>query len=522
MKKILLKIFKKNQVEEKLLYEKKKLIIKNFKAITYQIDTKKPEVISIDDCVEELTGYKAEDFIKGDVYWSNIIHEEDLKIFLTEAIKLATRDDYTADIEYRIICKNQKTKWVRDIANSVKINSKKYIIGTIYDISSEKEKEEELLLLKNSINNARVPIFWIGEKGEILFVNKAACQKLEYNEEELLNMTVFDIDPNIKWENWDAHWEKTLEKYSYTFQTTHKTKSGKEFPVEIYVDTIKLKDKYIHSDFVIDISERKAYEKEIINAKEKAEIADRLKTAFLSQMSHEIRTPLQKILGFVSLIKDYLETNTGYIEKEIEEYFALINLSSKRLIRTIDTILNMSEMQLNSYTPIFIECDLHSLLYNIYNNFKFEAELKKLKFNFIVLTNNTTARIDEYSTIQIFENLIDNAIKYTNSGEVKIIIGRDNNNSLYVEIDDTGIGMHEDFIKKLFRPFSQEEIGYKRRYEGLGLGLALVKKYCDLNNASIDIKSAKGEGTTIIITFNSSSGTNLSNTTFHRFEQNRY
>lgn len=488
------------QQKAQLCEERNKLILKNLNGIAYQIDIRNPQIIYMEGNVEELTGYSIDDFVNGKKFWIDIIYSEDVNKFLNEAKNLALSDNYTADNEYRIIHKNGKIVWVRDIAARFNVD-KKIIHGILYNITNYKEKEEKLNLISHSIDNARVPVFWVGSKGEILYANKAACKALEYTEEEILKLTVFDIDPNVKRETWEEHWQKTLEKDSFVFQSIHRSKSGKEYPVEIFVDTIKYKGQYIHTDIVNDISERKKYEQQLIEAKEKAELSDKLKTAFLSQMSHEIRSPLQKILGFVELIKEYIELTNNNIDPEIYEYFTLINLSSRRLIRTIDTILNMSEMHTNSYTPIFIERDLYSLIYDIYQEFKHDASVKKLAFGFDNFTNNSIARIDEYSTIQIFENLIDNAIKYTDKGFVKISLGRDYKNNLYVEISDSGIGMTKEFMNKLFSPFNQEEIGYTRTYEGLGLGLALVKKYCDLNNAIIDVKSEKGVGTTIRVIF---------------------
>lgn len=504
IKNFLRKIFGKEVVLNRgweIFNEKEEFILQCLNGIAYQIDIQESKIISFKGKVEKITEYPIEEFISNKKIWLELIYEEDLKVFLTETKKLITKDNYNADLEYRIVTKHGNIKWVRDIAKNFIIEGRKIICGVLYDITEQKEKDEYLNLIKYSIDNSRIPVFWVGDKGEILYVNKAACQSLEYTEEELLKMTVFDIDPNTDKEKWEKHWQKTLEKKSYVFETQHKSKSGKIFPVEIFVDTIKYKGKYIHTDFVNDITERKNHEKELIEAKRNAEISDNIKTAFLSQMSHEIRTPLQKILGFVSLIKDYLETNIESLDKEIEDYFMLISLSSKRLIRTIDTILNMSEMQTNSYRPIFVERDLYSLLKSIYEDFKQDAELKKLRFSFLNFSNTTIAKIDEYSMIQVFENLIDNAIKYTNNGEVKVMINRDEIKRLYVEISDTGIGMSKEFIVKLFSPFNQEDFGYTRKYDGLGLGLALVKKYCDMNNALIDVKSVKGEGTTIRITF---------------------
>jgi signal transduction histidine kinase len=112
-----------------------------------------------------------------------------------------------------------------------------------------------------------------------------------------------------------------------------------------------------------------------------------------------------------------------------------------------------------------------------------------------------TVKADEYSVNQIFDNLINNAVKYTKEGEVKVKVDSFQNGQVVVDVSDTGIGISEEFLPNLFQPFIQEEQGYTRKYEGNGLGLALVKRYCDMNNAEIQVFSRKGEGTTFRVIF---------------------
>ena len=115
---------------------------------------------------------------------------------------------------------------------------------------------------------------------------------------------------------------------------------------------------------------------------------------------------------------------------------------------------------------------------------------------------NNSIKCDEYSIHQIFSNLIDNAVKYTASGSVIIELRKDKDNKIEVEVKDTGIGISEDYLQNLFLPFSQEEQGYTRKFDGNGLGLALVKKYCELNNIGISVSSKKGTGTSFTLIFN--------------------
>lgn len=239
---------------------------------------------------------------------------------------------------------------------------------------------------------------------------------------------------------------------------------------------------------------------EIIAAKEEAENANKLKTEFLAQMSHEIRTPINTILSFSSLVKSEFQKEAN---EELDEYFISMSNAGKRIIRTIDLILNMSELQTESFKPIKRSINLCSdILGNLLNEYKILAHEKGLKLD---LTNNAkycTVNADEYTMNQIFANLIDNAIKYTVKGEVNIRIYNEDN-FLIICVADTGIGISPEYLERLFTPFLQEDNGYSRKFEGNGLGLSLVKKYCELNDAEIKIESQKGSGTEVFVIFDS-------------------
>lgn len=249
----------------------------------------------------------------------------------------------------------------------------------------------------------------------------------------------------------------------------------------------------------LDINERKLAEEALIKAKEKAEQADKIKTEFLAQVSHEIRTPINIIVSSANLIKDSVY---DLIESEYRQLFSSIDSASYRITRTIDQILNMSELQIGAYQPNYKLVNLKDdILNNLYNEYKNYAENKGLKILLNYKDFDTKIIVDEYCVTQIFANLIDNAIKYTKVGYVEISLYENEKKEKVVEIKDTGIGISEEFLPRLFEPFVQEEQGYSRPYEGNGLGLALVKKYCELNNASISVESKKNVGTKFRVVF---------------------
>ena len=243
--------------------------------------------------------------------------------------------------------------------------------------------------------------------------------------------------------------------------------------------------------------ERENTNKELIRAKDAAEKAERLKSEFLAQISHEIRSPLNVLLNYSQLIKELVGDK---IDAEMFQGFDGMENAGNRIIRTIDLILNLSELQAGSYTVNIRKFDIYTdVVLPLFQEYKKLAQRKNLILNIVRKVEATELSADEYSITQIFANLIDNAIKYTQEGKIEIIVDRNFNNKLFVKVTDTGIGISENYLPTLYSPFSQEEQGYTRSYEGNGLGLALVKKYCELNNAKIFVDSAKGKGTTFTI-----------------------
>lgn len=224
----------------------------------------------------------------------------------------------------------------------------------------------------------------------------------------------------------------------------------------------------------------------------KAEESNRLKSVFLSNLSHEIRTPLNGILGFSEFLKaDNLDTTNK------KKFIDIIIRSGRRLLKTIEDIVEISRFETNQIKVRNAEFDIHKFFQDIYSIWNEDAKEKNIKLfleNKISLTNKTLVA-DETKLQKIIGNIVENAIRYTEEGSVTIKCSIIKNN-LFVEIKDTGIGISPKMHDEIFVRFRQEDEKNSREYDGLGLGLSIVKENVEILGGKINVESAKGVGST--------------------------
>ncbi|HBB90304.1 MAG TPA: hypothetical protein DC042_00875, partial [Bacteroidales bacterium] len=247
-----------------------------------------------------------------------------------------------------------------------------------------------------------------------------------------------------------------------------------------------------------DITEFKQALEGLVAAKESAEQANNLKDYFIANLSHEIRTPLNAIIGFSELLKEEVEEVMPEIS---ERYFPIIKTSSDRLVRTIDMILSLSRLQSGLYVTNPVTLDLDSIIRNLVAEYSLQAKNKNLELTYENTLGEVVLETDEYCVIHSIANVLDNAIKYTYHGFVSLRLYQDKPARIKLDIQDTGVGIKEEYRKRLFEPFSQEDVSFTRKYEGIGLGLSITRKMLDAIGAKINVASTKDIGTTFTLEF---------------------
>ena len=378
-----------------------------------------------------------------------------------------------------------------------------------YELHRERKKAELALIAseekyRSLVENLAIGIYQIAPDGKILEINPAMRRLIGYNTENFKNDYSYEIIK--KYSGWDFYPNHSVRKEF--LERIAKEREIRNVEMQIYDINKKLiwvsitargrfdeNGNLLFIDGVLeDISARKIAEAQLIDAKEKAEEMNRLKSSFLANMSHELRTPMVGILGFSEILSSELEN------EELRNFSISIYKSGKRLLNTLNLILDLSRIEANKQNLVFMEYNLNKLLTDIVADYSILAENKRIYLK-TELKEEVFSFLDDRVFRSIIGNLIDNAIKYTNEGGVTAILGKEIESNIeyaVVKIRDTGIGIPEDYLKTIFDEFRQVSEGWSRSYEGTGLGLTIAKRYTDLLKGIIRVESKLNEGSTFI------------------------
>ena len=355
--------------------------------------------------------------------------------------------------------------------------------------------------------------------------NKKAIAQLEIKQE--LNIKDTEIDILNKHKEYDAYVRKSISLfavlavlisiiifYSYYRKKKHNQLLKKNISKRIKAEKdlrskqleLELEQEFLEQsiwertrELEDEIIERRKFEEKLSAEKIKAETASKAKTTFLANMSHELRNPLLGILGYSDLLKSILED-----EEEREMAEGIYN-SGKRLYNTVSLVLDLARIESDKQEVIIESLDINSELAEIYNSYK-GAVVKndKLELMLSVTDEPNFLNIDKTMFKVIFDNLINNAIKFTDEGKINIETGIEQikgKTVRYISVSDTGIGMNEESIPMIFNEFQQLSEGFTKDYQGSGLGLSVTKKYIEILKGSIEVKSQVGKGTEFKVYF---------------------
>ncbi|WP_051261740.1 ATP-binding protein [Desulfovibrio inopinatus] len=358
-------------------------------------------------------------------------------------------------------------------------------------------KEREQLYHSMFMDQSSVQMLINPETACIHDANNAAEYFYGQSRERLIATPLSNIDIEDE-VNINQFLHLALSKEQTNFQSRHRILDDNIANVEIYTSIIYLDNSpYIYA-LIHDVTAQKEAENKLIESKEAAEVANKTKSEFLATMSHEIRTPLNGIMGMLQLLK------TEINNEEQQEYINVAMNSSKGLLTLINDILDLSRIEAGKIHLQESPFNVTEVIEPMIRIFERDAKKKKLLFDYTLDPNLPRQIIgDEARLRQIIFNLVGNAIRYTESGSVHLFVSRlqhhvDNETFiLYITVSDTGIGISDETLSRVFDVFTQADGSFTRKYGGTGLGLAIVKRLTQMMHGSVSIHSEQGIGTEV-------------------------
>jgi PAS domain S-box-containing protein len=457
---------------------------------------------------KKLLGFEETEFDNKASEWYLRIHPDDVHL-----INQTDRDYIDGTIsshsrEYRIMHKSGFYMWVLDrgmMVSRSKDGKPKRIIGTQSDITERKLAEQAIRFneekYRSIITNMKLGLVEVDNNEIVQFANQSFCEMSGFPLVELIGRKASAV---LKGDNIPEVVRRKTELrkkgISDAYELQVKTKSGHQkwwlvSGAPRYNDNGELVGSIgIH----LDISEQKILENELRSAREQAEFSSQAKQSFLANMSHEIRTPLNAILGMGrQLAKTSLEDQQRFFLKNIND-------ASENLLVIINDILDISKIEAGKLALESIPFRIRAIFQQAVQISRLKAEEKGLSLDCDV--DDSIAQTfmgDPHRLNQVLLNLLSNAIKFTHRGAVKInctlMQQEDKFQQIQISVADSGIGMEQEFMERLFESFMQEDKSVSRKFGGTGLGMSITKHLVTMMSGSITVKSTKNVGTTFFV-----------------------
>lgn len=464
--------------------------------------------VYLNPAAEIITGYRSEE-LENELF-SKVVHPDYHELLRSRAMMRLQDPDHPlapSRYEFKILHKDGSERWIDFTPAVVDFRGSKAILGTCSDITdrilaqqARLESEERYRVLFEAANDAIfvVGLDQYGQPGPVLAANRLVCTRLRYSAEELLSLSPRDFT-HLYDTVYTPEIQRRLEQDGQAvFEVTHRTRDGQLLPVEISTQEFIYEGRRAALCVARDIRERKEAEQQLMEAKRQAEMANQAKSEFLASMSHEIRTPLNGLLGMLQLIR------MGDLDAERSQYLHVAISSGEGLLTIINDILDLSKIEAGKFELVPVTFDIHTLVHSVVDIFQFPVESKG-----VVLCSEIAEEVpqfvlaDQVRLRQVMYNLVGNAVKFTNSGKIRLALdvltqeGR--RIELELKVKDTGVGIRKDQQEGLFEPFVQASSSPKVRATGTGLGLSIVKRIVGFMGGDVRLVSGVGQGTTVTV-----------------------
>jgi len=504
---------KKNERAMRLTQERLNLSLEGSNLALWDWDIIDDQIYLSDRWSLMMGGQREETLLSNEQLF-NLMHPQDqpsVKANLGSVLKGET-EFYS--MEFRIKRNNGDWAWVHTHGKVVERDATGRAIrmtGTNADITERKQAEESLhkseTRLRTLYDSTSDALMLLDENG-YFDCNKATLQMFGCSsQEEFYSKHPADFSPDKQPDGMDSVMLSSqkifmaMENGSVRFEWVHKrADNGRIFDAEVLLNGMKLDGKTVLQATVRDITERKRAEVELLQAKEAAEQAARVKSDFLANMSHEIRTPMNGIIGMTELALD------TELTPEQREYLSLVKSSSDSLLHIVNDILDFSKIESGKLHIENIEFSLEHTLRDTMKSLAVRAHQKNLELLLHVAPDVPDRLLGDPGRVrQVIVNLVGNAIKFTEAGEIEVSVhciegAPEDHARMQFSVRDTGIGIPRDKFNTIFESFSQADTSTTRKYGGTGLGLTISAQLVKLMGGHIEVDSQVGKGSTFQFT----------------------
>jgi PAS domain S-box-containing protein len=376
------------------------------------------------------------------------------------------------------------------------------------ELSERKKAERSLKFTQFSIDHAADTAFWMGPTARILYVNEAACTTLGYTREELLTMTVHDLDPNFPKETWDAHWQEVKERGSFTIETVHKARDGQLIPVEVTVNFMEYSGREYNCAFVRNITERKQAEEHELELREQLERAERMESLGIlaGGVAHDLNNMLGPLVGYPELILMKLPDDSP-VRKQVER----VGRAAKDAADVIQDLLTLArrgryEMQptdLNDVVNGYLDSPSYGQLCGRHPEVEVEIDLRESP-PIIQGSSPHLAKVIMNLVVNAFDAMPNGGnlhVQTTCESLTCLLSGYDQiepGEYILFRVRDTGTGIAEEDLARIFEPYYSKKV---MDTSGSGLGLSVVYGVVKDHHGYYDVLSKVGEGTEFILYF---------------------
>ena len=478
-------------------------LVQNANSIILKLDSK-GRVIFFNEFAQEFFGYTEEEILGQSAVGTIVPEMESSGRDLTRMVEdLTVRPEGYERNENENVRRNGERVWIA-WANKPIRDGDGNLTGTLCvgnDITELKRAEEQLQVFRKFAENARQGFGMADLDGRVTYMNPALVQTL----------AIRDKTPAERGSLFECYVQGDREKLEdevvpLLFKEGHWTGDltlvpGKGPRIPALVNFFLIRDdrgipRFL-AELITDMTRQKQVEREILRAKELAESADRVKSAFLASMSHELRTPLNSIIGFTGIL---LQELAGPLNDEQKKQLGMVRNSSRHLLNLINDVLDISKIEAGQLRLSRERFSLPESIRNVIQAIKPLAEKKALELEAEIGPEVGEIVADRSRVEQVLINLVNNAVKFTEKGRVRLRCVQDGE-QVVVTIIDTGIGIGREDMKTLFKPFRQIDTGVSRRYEGTGLGLSICKRLMEMLGGTIQACSdGEGKGSTFVFT----------------------